>query len=213
MIGTTVAPSNAIPEAFTAAFTAIGVELSDDQISAVRGKSKREAIAELLNLNLGTDKTQVLGEQVYNRFQARLRDHYKSGGALPIHGATDTFAWCNSVNAKVALTTGFDRNTADLLIDSLGWEQAVDAVVSNDEVLEGRPAPFLIHKAMESTGINAVDRVGNVGDTVSDLQSGANANVGWNFAVLTGAHDRSRLSGVDGAIILESVADLPEYRW
>jgi len=91
MIGTTIEPSDAIPEAFRSALCSAGLQLSDDEITAVRGKSKREATAE--------------------------------------------------------------------------------------------------------------------------LQAGVNAGVRWNFGVLTGAHDRGRLSAVDGAIILGSVAELPEYHW
>lgn len=213
MIGTTVQPSDAIPEAFRSAFADMNIDLSDERIAEVRGKSKREAIAELLTNELGIQKSRSLCDQVHDAFRTRLKEHYGQGRTLPIEGAADTFAWCNSVNAKVALTTGFDRSIVNLLLESLGWQQAVDVVVCNDDVPEGRPAPFLIEKAMELTGIDTVDNVACIGDTVSDLQAGVNAGVRWNFAVLTGAHDETRLSEVNGAIILGNVAELPEYGW
>lgn len=213
MIGTTVQPSDAIPEAFRSAFSDLGIELSDEQIAAIRGKSKREAISELLTNALGAEKSRSRCGQVYDVFQTHLREHYSSGGAQAIAGAAEAFSWCKTVDSKVALTTGFDRSIVDLLLSSLGWEQVVNTVVCNDDVPEGRPAPFLIQRAMETTGVNIADRVASVGDTVSDLQAGVNGGVGWNFAVLTGAHDRTRLSQVDGAIILDSVAELPEHRW
>lgn len=51
------------------------------------------------------------------------------------------------------------------------------------------------------------------GVRVSDLQAGVNAGVGWNFAVLTCAHSKECLSGVEGTILLESVAEPQEYCW
>lgn len=213
MIGTTVEPSDAIPRAFQSALSTAGLRLSDEDISVVRGKSKREAIAKLLAANLGQKEAARLQEQVYAAFQNGLEDHYRDGAVRPLEGATEVFEWCHSVGAKNALTTGFDRNVVDLLIEGLGWAGKVDALVCNDDVAAGRPAPFLIQEAMRRTKVESVSTVASIGDTVSDLQAGISAHVGWNFAVLTGAHDVATLSEIDGAIILESVADLPEYRW
>ena len=213
MIGTTARPSDAIPQAFLGAFSAVGLQLTNEQVTAVRGKSKREAIAELLTAGGDEFATANLQDQVYAAFQATLEAHYRSGNVRPIEGAGETFDWCHSNGAKTALTTGFDRTIADILIAKLGWAKQLDAVVCNDDVPQGRPAPHLIQMAMEWAGINEAERVASVGDTVSDLQAGANAGVGWNVGVLSGAHHKARLSAVNGAIILNSVADLQEHRW
>ena len=57
----------------------------------------------------------------------------------------------------------------------------------------GRPAPYLILRAMEATGASSVHKVASVGDTTLDLQAGYNAGVRWNVGVLSGAHDRQSL--------------------
>jgi phosphonatase-like hydrolase len=213
MIGTTVEPSDAIPEAFVDAFSAVGLELTTEQVTKVRGKSKRVAIAELLAIDLDSTEAKELQDRVYESFQNTLLAHYRDGAVHPIEGARITFDWCHSVGANVALTTGLDHDVAGMLISRLGWDEIMDAVVCNDDVVEGRPAPHLIHEAMARTETSSAELVAGIGDTVSDLQAGENAGVAWNFAVLTGAHDVATLSEIDGAIILESVADLPEYRW
>jgi len=89
MIGTTIQPSNAIPEAFRAAFNDLKIELSDEQIATIRGKSKREAISELLTSELGTERSRSLIKHVYDDFRARLQEHYSRGGALPIEGVAE----------------------------------------------------------------------------------------------------------------------------
>ena len=78
-----------------------------------------------------------------------------------------------------------------MLLGRLGWaEGIVDAVVCGDDVTRGRPAPYLIFRAMEATGASSVHKVASVGDTTLDLQAGYNAGVRWNVGVLSGAHDR-----------------------
>ena len=209
MIGTTVKPSAAIPDAFRKALAESGVRLTDEDISSVRGKSKREAISDLLPA--GTDTAER--DRIYARFKSLLDEHYRAGGAEPVDGAIDTFEWCRTVGAGTALTTGFDADLAGLLIGRLGWSETVNTLVCNDDVPEGRPAPFLIQKAMASLGIDDPGSVASIGDTVSDLQAGLNAGVGWNIGVLSGAHDEQTLATVPRSIILPSITSLRDYEW
>ena len=145
MIGTTIEASPRIPDAFREAYRAADIELSDADIDSVRGKSKREAIRELLKRN---GKEAELSAPVYDAFQGYLLDCYRDGPVNAVPGAERTFDWCHDQKIDVALTTGFDRAVADLLISHLGWQDLVDTVVCNDEVERGRPAPDLIMTAM-----------------------------------------------------------------
>ena len=96
-----------------------------------------------------------------------------------------------------------------LLLRALRWNNGVvDAVVCGDDVSQGRPAPYLIFRAMEMTGTHSVHDVMNVGDTSVDLQAGNNAGVRWNVGVLSGAHDRDRLTRVPHTGILGSVVEV-----
>ena len=111
---------------------------------------------------------------------------------------------------KVALTTGFDRDIATLLLSIIGWTRhTIDVIVCGDDVPNGRPAPDMILMAMKLTGIEDPSRVANVGDTTLDLESAARAGVYWNVGVLTGAHTRDALERAPHTHIIESVADLP----
>ena len=75
--------------------------------------------------------------------------------------------------------------------------------------LAGRPAPYLIHRAMEAAGATSVHRVMNGGDTELDLRAGWNAGVAWNVGVTSGAHDRERLERAPHTHLLDSVEHLP----
>ena len=56
MAGTTVGASDQGPAAFQEAFEQVGVTLSDGEIQSVRGRSKREAISELLTRHLNAEE-------------------------------------------------------------------------------------------------------------------------------------------------------------
>ncbi len=99
---------------------------------------------------------------------------------------------------------------ADNLLEAVGWgPEIIDASVCSDEVLQGRPAPFLIFRAMEQTGVTSINQVMVVGDTALDLQAGGNAGACGVVGVLSGSHDLERLGKMRHTHILSSVAGLP----
>ncbi len=207
MAGTTVEDQGQVPDAFAAALAEHGIEVTPEQVKAVRGASKRQAI---LNLIPAGPKRARLADKAYASFLKHLAQSYASKGVRAIPGAEQAFRTLRERDVRVALNTGFERETAGLLLRALGWaDGVVDAVVCGDEVKQGRPAPFLIFRAMEAAGATSVHKVANVGDTALDLQAGHNAGVRWNIGVLTGAHDRLTLAAAPHTHLLASVADVP----
>jgi len=77
-------------------------------------------------------------------------------------GAEDTFVWCRENGIKIATDTGFHRDVNTAIMDGLQWRErglidlALD-VEDTDGV--GRPAPYLIHKAMYELDIHSVHQV------------------------------------------------------
>ena len=206
MAGTTVKDTGQVADAFTAALAEHEIEITAEQLSRVRGSSKRQAVLNLIPD--GPDRSRR-AELVYASFRAHLAQRYRTDGVEPIDDAEQIFHWLRRRSIRVALNTGFDRDITDLLLSSLGWESGVvDAVVCGDDVRQGRPAPDLIFEAMRATGTSDVRHVANVGDTVLDLKAGNNAGVHWNVGVLTGAHDRQRLEQEPHTHLLSSIAEL-----
>jgi phosphonatase-like hydrolase len=206
LAGTTVEDRGEVPAAFTAALAEEGIVVTPEQVIAVRGASKRQAVLNLMPE--GPDRAARV-ERVYASFQQHLAGRYAQG-VKAIAGAEETFAWLRGRGIKIALNTGFDREITDLLLAALGWTKGqVDAVVCGDEVRQGRPAPQLIFRCLEATGTLSVQEVAVVGDTTLDLQSGHNAGTRWNVGVLSGAHTREQLAQQPHTHLLASVADLP----
>jgi phosphoglycolate phosphatase-like HAD superfamily hydrolase len=82
-------------------------------------------------------------------------------------------------------------------------------VLAAEDAPQGRPAPYLIYRAMMATGVHDVARVAVVGDTPLDLAAAANARAGWIIGVLSGAHGLPTLGATAHTHLLRSVADLP----
>jgi phosphonatase-like hydrolase len=206
MAGTTVEDRGEVSVAFSSTLAAHGISLSDEQISRVRGAFKRQAIRDLL-----PPEREDESDRVYADFRRALAQIYTNGGVREIAGASDVIRDLRARGVKVALTTGFDRDIASLLLSSLGWgTDRLDVVVCGDQVPRGRPAPDLIFVAMKLAMVEDLAKVANIGDTRLDLESAARAGVAWNIGVLSGAHTRAALEQAPHTHIVGSVADLPQ---
>ena len=208
MAGTTIEDSGQVPDAFTTVLRRHGIEISDDALRAVRGASKRDAIRHFVERH-HTTGVEALTAAIFEDFRDYLAQLFNAGGVKPIAGAAEIFAWLRGRGIKIALTTGFDRLTTDLIIEAVGWKSGIaDTVVCGDDVALGRPAPFLIFRAMEQTGVTSVHQVMCVGDTVLDLQAGRNAGVRYVVGVLSGAHKKEQLETEPHTHLIASVAAL-----
>ena len=212
MAGTTVEDAGQVPQAFTAALRSHGIAVTEEALSGVRGASKREAIKRLAAAH-ATDPAMDLtarAERIYADFCLELERRF-AAELRPVPGAPEVFQWLRSCGVKLALNTGFDRAMTDLILGTLGWKNGtVDAVVCGEDVPQGRPAPYLIFRVMEATGVTCVHRVMNVGDTTLDLQAGWNAGVAVNVGVLSGAHSKERLEQAPHTTLVSSVSALPD---
>jgi phosphonatase-like hydrolase len=209
LAGTTVQDDAQVGKAFIFSLSQHGMSVSEEELRAVRGTSKREAIRTLVTRKFGEEQSDELSEKVYLSFRARLIERYESTEVKAMPGAFDIFEWLRINAIKIAVTTGFDRVITDLIFRSVGWNmKTVDVVVCGDDVSAGRPAPYLIFHAMEATGVQSVTHVANVGDTINDLYSAANAGVRWNIGVCSGAHTREHLEKAPHTHIIPTVASL-----
>jgi phosphonatase-like hydrolase len=208
MAGTTIEDAGQVPEAFTKVLLGHGIAITESELNALRGASKRDAIRHFASLQ-NPDDVDARTAAIFDDFRAYLSELFRAGGVKPIDGAAATFAWLRGRKIKVALNTGFDRTIADLIIQAVGWPAAVDTMVCGDDVANGRPAPDLIFKAMERTGVSDAAQVMAVGDTVLDLRAGRNAGAGRVVGVLSGAHRRAQLESEPHDDLINSVAELP----
>lgn len=223
MAGTTVNDGGAVYRALAQAVEETGVRVSDEHLQTWMGTEKRAAITALIELG-GGDSAVPEGkvDETFERFQEILAGLYRSEVPVPVAGVPDAIRELRAAGVKVALTTGFSQEVARGILTQLGWVIAsetadptastltIDALVTADEVAAGRPAPYMIHRAMERTGVTRVSEVLVAGDTVVDVQSGVNAGARITAGVLTGELRAEDFAVEPAALVVDSVAAIPE---
>jgi len=125
--------------------------------------------------------------------------------------AEDVFNQFQTRGIKIALNTGFTKVITDAILNRLGWSSnpLINAVISSDEVPEGRPYSYMIKQIMEKLEIDDARKVAKVGDTKVDIEEGRNANCGLVVAVTTGAYTREQLQQYYPDHIIDSLQQLP----
>lgn len=186
-----------------------GAEVTDEQFRNWMGTEKRSAITNLLAIGgVAADETVI--DEAYAWFGGELARAYRDHPPAPFAGVPELIADLRGRGVKVGLTTGFSTDVTGSLLAGIGWSvgTTLDAVVCADQVAAGRPAPYMIHRVMEQTGVLSVDRVLAAGDTIADLQAAHNAGV-IGVGVLTGQVPAEVLKEQPHAHVLESLAELP----
>ncbi|SDM63646.1 HAD family hydrolase [Nonomuraea jiangxiensis] len=201
-------------EAITALLTPAPSQAPSPSRAGIPSAAESPSLAESSSLALAGPPSGPPGpdvvEAAFADFRARLSAAYAARPPAPLPGVPEAITALRAAGVKVALTTGFDREVTTALLAAVGWDDGfLDAVVCVDDVPCGRPAPYMIFRAMEATGVRDVGRVLTAGDTVRDLQAGTNAGARVVAGVLTGGQDAVTLGAVRHTHLLPSVADLP----
>jgi len=167
----------------------------------------------------GRDKSEVLASYLHNiehikegekLLVKRLDDEYfgKEQVELIDSRLFDVFDKLRSNDIKVCLNTGYPERFQKKIIKHFNLNEHVDDYISSEEVLYGRPYPFMIHRLMERNTILCSKQVIKIGDTVNDIKEGKNAKCGVTIGVLTGADSNEQLANAGADIVLNKIVDI-----
>jgi phosphonatase-like hydrolase len=212
MSGTTVKDNDDVHRFLQAALKKEEVHVSREEVNKVMGYPKPIAIRHLLESKMDAGKTvsEKYIHDIHEYFVNSMVAYYKSAAKIEEkEGVSKTFGILKRNGIKIAIDTGFDRRIADTIIDRLEWTKRdlIDVSITSDEVLNGRPFPDMIFRAMALTGVDNVSEVAKVGDTLSDLQQGNAAGCGLVIGVTTGAFRKEELQQEKHSYL---IAQLPE---
>jgi phosphonatase-like hydrolase len=213
MAGTTIDDHGAVYVALQRSVEETGATVAPADLQQWMGTDKVAAITALMELG-GQHPTPDRVAAAFARFVTNVKESYRDNPPEELPGVVEALKLLHFRGVQIALTTGFDDAVAGPLLDSLGWTvgdgdtHLLDAVVTTSDVPIGRPAPYMIHRTMQLTGVHDVRRVLAAGDTIVDLLAAHNAGV-IGVGVLTGALTREQLEPHPHDHILDSVADIP----
>ena len=207
--GTLIEDHGEVPSSMRSAFAGGGIDVSLAEIGEWRGASKLGMVRHFVELKSkpGPERDALI-RGIYDDFSRRANEAYQD--VQPIKGAEDTLKRLKQSNLLLATTTGFDRPLYDMIFRHFDWHKYFAATVTSDEVVDGRPSPFMIFHAMEAAHVDRVAEVIAVGDTPLDLQAASNAGVRGVIGVSSGAATPERLAREPHTHLLPSVAALPD---
>jgi phosphonatase-like hydrolase len=207
--GTLIEDHGEVPDSMRSAFLGGGVDISLAEIGEWRGASKRGMVRHFVELRREAGpQREALIDRIYADFSRRANEAYQD--VQPIKGAEDALKRLRQTDLLLATSTGFDRPLNDFVFRHFDWHKYFAATITSDDVVDGRPSPFMIFHAMEATHVDRVAEVVAVGDTPLDLQAASNAQVRGVIGVSSGAATAERLSREPHTHLLRSVAELPD---
>lgn len=210
MAGTVVNENNVVYKTLQRAINKKGYLLTlEFVLEHGAGKEKHQAIKDILQISDGDEQNETAAI-IFSDFKKDLENAYSNLKVSSFKGVENLLIALKENNIKVALNTGYDKNTAQLLLDKMGWVLGVqyDALVTADDVQLGRPNPDMIFEAMDILEIEDALKVIKVGDSIIDIEEGRNANCGVTIGVTTGAHTREQLQSTHPTHVVDSLKEL-----
>jgi phosphonatase-like hydrolase len=178
----------------------------DEVLSHGAGKEKLQAIIDILDQTEHSASPEIVKE-IYNYFINKLSLNYKALEIKALPNVERVFKELMQQNIKVVLNTGYNRETAEYLVDKLGWKSSLDfdLLVTASDVKQNRPHPDMILFAMEELNINDPSTVIKIGDSAIDIIEGKNAGCRLNIGITTGAQTQEQLSEANPDFIIDDI--------
>lgn len=211
MAGTTVDEDNVVYKTVQKVINDEGYNIRlEDVLKYGAGKEKHQAITDVLKECTPLINVSQVADIAFSKFKVTLKNAYDTLEIKTFEGTEQLFKDLRSSHIKVVLNTGYDSITANLLLEKLGWivGETIDALVTADDVENGRPEGDMIFFAMKNTGVIDPEKVMKVGDSAIDIEEGKNANCGITVGVLTGAQNRAQIQEANPTYMIESLNEL-----
>lgn len=210
MAGTTVDEQNVVYKTLQKAINHGGIPVTLEQVLDLgAGKEKKTAIIDILARHAPGQSDETI-ESMFQYFLKELKAAYDDLDVIPIKGAEEVFAALKSNGIKVVLNTGYNGETANKLVNKLGWKKGeqYDELVTASDVAKARPEPDMILHAMKLTGISNAAEVVKIGDSAIDVIEGKNAGCGITVGITTGAQTKEQIAEANPNFIVDDLKEL-----
>ena len=237
MAGTTI-NDNGI--AFNTLYTTIknyGLEIQKNELNKWHGANKYDVLNHYLEkekfsviaasnlpieygiMNNKDHIKKELQQQLYTNYNNNLKQAYLDPFLDPPIKLMDEniptlFNKIRSNGIKIALNTGYNKDIQQILIDKFNMTEFIDDYISSNEVISGRPQPYMINKLIERNNIylsNSVYSSTDVikfGDSVNNILEGHNSRCYASVGVLSGLDDEETLNTANPTHLIKSVMDI-----
>ncbi|HEX5193886.1 MAG TPA: HAD family hydrolase [Solirubrobacteraceae bacterium] len=189
-------------------------------LSWARALARHDLILPLwrIHTHIGMGGDQVIaalcGDDVEDEFGDQIRDAEGSEYAelidevRPMEGSRELIESLKRRGHTVVLASSAKADEVDHYLDLLDARELADAWTTSADVESTKPAPDLVHAALQGADGDAREAV-MVGDTPWDVKAARAAGV-ETIAVITGGFSQQQLDEAGAVAVFESVAQLGE---
>ena len=200
--GTIVSEGGVVCSALKNSIRNAGFRVSDNELKVMYKKDKIDIIYDFVE-DMNESK------RIYSEYKRELKERYLAGeGLVLVDGVEDLFTELKNMNINVCLNSNFEREIVEHVIFKSKLEWLVDDYVGKDDVIRGKPWPYMISRLMYRKGIENPKQVIMVGDTVMDIYAGKNAGTSEQIGVLSGMDDYYSLREAKATRIIDSLDKL-----
>lgn len=210
MAGTTVNEDNLVYKTLQKSLNHFGVEVTLNQVLLHgAGKEKFQAIKDIIK-STSFEVAALQQKAIFDHFLNALETAYETFPVQPMNGAEFVFNALRQLGIKVVLNTGYNRMTAERLLQKLNWAvgNQIDLLVTASDVEHNRPKPDMILFAKTFLNITGTDHMIKIGDSCVDIEEGKNARCLYSIGITTGAQTETQLQIANPDFILHDLEAL-----
>tara|TARA_X000000950_G_scaffold43809_1_gene49284 strand:+ start:8026 stop:8736 length:711 start_codon:yes stop_codon:yes gene_type:complete len=211
MAGTIVNEKGLIYKSIFNTLKISGYAATSQMMDSWPGKDKKDVLRNVVYQHIGNYKrADEMASELENELMKTLeKEYFKKGNIELIDDNLLDFFDCVRINGiKVCLNTGYPKKLQEKIIDKFNLYGRIDSFISSEEVVCGRPAPYMIHRLMEDNLIMSANSVAKIGDTQTDMLEGVNAKCGLVIGVLSGHEKKDNLLGAGADVVVNKITDL-----
>lgn len=162
--------------------------------------------ADVIRNHLGFPKPEDVKRILKEKFDFFV-EYVDANPIKPVHAAEVFLKSLANYPIRVGLATSSRREKMNMVLKQLGFLQYFEAIVTGDEVQNGKPAPDIFLKAAERLGLDPKDCV-----VVEDGPIGVAAakSAGMKCIAITATHPSDKLQDADVIIDTYEHADFEE---
>ena len=175
--------------AWQEAFQRRGVNFTEDDFRHSFGQRNDTIIRNILGEETSADEIKVIGSEKEANFRRRIRQNLK-----PLPGVIKLITSLKEHEFKMALASSAPMENIQLLTKGLGISKYFQAIISDEDVAEGKPSPQVFLLAAEKLGVEPKHCI-----VIEDAIAGVTAAKGAGMVCLaiTNTHPRASLTAAD----------------
>ena len=211
MAGTVINEGGIIYKAIDNTLKGMGYSSTEEERKLWFGKDKKEVLCNhIQKFHNNNNIDQIVDTAEIKLIKELEKEYFENTNIKLMDGTLDLFDTLRTNNVKVALNTGYPKALQKKIIGHFDLNNHIDSYISSEEVIKGRPYPFMIDELSRRTYTYKRKSIVKVGDTMNDILEGINSNCGLSIGVLSGAGKKSDLD-TKANMVLNNISDLNKY--